>query len=125
METETVKTLKPGDPEYGELIFSARKYSVGGKFRAAGRRYFACANHRQNGELISQFFDDIWQRRSSMDDTWDLVESGEEKVKAFAESERVANARPIPEAASHEQALAIAKEQYGMSVIEPAGRGAA
>lgn len=128
METQTEKTLRPGDPEYGELIFSARKYSFGGKYRVNGRRYFAAANHAQNGELITQVFDDVWQKRSGMmedaKNIWDLAESGEEKLRAFARDARVSNVTAIPEGRTHEEALAIAKEKFNMGPVAPAGRAA-
>jgi len=128
METETNQNpnvIAGGDTRYQELDLS-RKTGYLGRTRAPGRRHFVAFNHRQNGNLLVQFFDDVWEKKSSWENVWNLVEPAEEKIEAFTKSDWVLNVTKIPGASTAEEAMALAREKFGMAPIPPAGkRGAA
>lgn len=99
----------------------AKKFQYAGKWRAPGKRIFAVYNHRRNGNLIAQWFETIYERKSTHEDVWYVVESAEQKIEAFKQAAWATNLVSIPEAETAEQALAIAEKDYGMRPLEAAG----
>ena len=100
-----------------EEINYAQQFLYGSHWRAPGKKTFAVFNHVPNGQLVTQSFEDLWEKYGDVDD-WRLVETAEEKFQAFRCQANVINFEIIKNAENAEEAIAIAIKEFGMKPIK-------
>ena len=94
-----------------------RKYLLGSKWRREVDRVFVCFNHKQNGQLCTQWFSTTLELPNSHETRWVTVQTSDVKIEEFKKSDWVANVTHIPEAKTAEEAIALAKFKYGMKPL--------
>ncbi len=95
-----------------------QRFLLGSKWRQETNPVFCVFNHSTTGNLLSQKFTDTEELPNSHSRDWKTVETTVGKIEAFKRSDWVSNVTPIPEAHSHEEAMRLAVEKYGMSPIQ-------